>query len=52
MQAIPIGKPDTIPKKLWKKKKEHGKADARALIGAEIAEKQHCKLQTASNKML
>src|SRR5437764_1047237 len=47
MQTIPINKPDAIPKKLWKKKKEHDKADARALTGAEIAEKQHHELQAA-----
>ena len=42
-QAIPINKPDTNLKKQWKKKKEHGKADTRALTGAEIAEKLYYK---------
>src|SRR5436853_2501456 len=41
LQALPIGNPDPIPKKVLLKKKTHGKADARALTGAEIAEREH-----------
>jgi hypothetical protein len=41
LQALPISNPDPIPKKVFLKKKNHGKADARALTGAEIAEREH-----------
>jgi hypothetical protein len=41
LQALPISNPDPIPKKVFLKKKTYGKADARALTGAEIAEKEH-----------
>jgi hypothetical protein len=37
---LPIGNPDPIPK-VFQKKKTHGKADTRALTGAEIAEREH-----------
>jgi len=30
-----------VPKKIFLKKKTHGKADARALTGAEIAEREY-----------
>ena len=36
-RALPIGLPDPVPKKEWKKRKIHGKADARALTEAELA---------------
>jgi len=49
-QAIPIDKPDANPKRQWRKKKEHGKADARALTGAEIAEKLHYEQEAALNR--
>ena len=35
---LPIASPDEVPKKQWKKKKAHGKANARALTKAELAE--------------
>src|SRR5271155_2815914 len=36
-QALPIGQPDSVPKRQWVQKKKHGKADARALTTAEIS---------------
>src|SRR5262249_44469519 len=36
---IPIWQPDAIPKKTWRKKEAHGKATARALTSAELAER-------------
>ena len=41
LQELSISNPDPIPKKIFLKKKTHGKADARALTGAEIAEREH-----------
>ena len=40
LQAIPIGNPDPAPKRQYQKRKTHGKADARGLTGAEIAQKE------------
>ena len=40
LAQLPLDGPDPIPKKQWlRKKKEHDKADIRALTGAEIAER-------------
>jgi len=36
---LPIGIPDAIPKRTWKKKKTHGLADAAGLTAAVIAQK-------------
>ena len=36
-QALPIGQPDSVPKRQWVQKKKHGKADARALTTAELS---------------
>ena len=47
LQALPIGNPDPIPKKIFRKKKTHGKTDARALTGTEIAEKEHAAREAA-----
>jgi hypothetical protein len=44
LQDVPIGKPDAIPRKIWKE--GHGKADERALTGAEIAEQAHHERET------
>jgi hypothetical protein len=35
---ILIGVPDAVPKKTWRKKKTHGKANARRLTAVELAE--------------
>ena len=35
---MPIGKPDAILRKIWQKKKDYSKTNARALTDAEIAE--------------
>jgi hypothetical protein len=37
LAQLPIGMPDTIPKRAWRKKKTHGLADAAGLTSAEIA---------------
>jgi hypothetical protein len=37
LQAFPIGLPDAVPKRQFRKKKTHGQADARGLTGTEIA---------------
>ena len=37
--SLPIGQPDPIPKKTWRKKKAHGRGNARALTAAEVAER-------------
>src|SRR5881275_3210970 len=38
LAQIPIGVPDAVPKKAWRKKKSHGKGNARGLIAIESAE--------------
>jgi hypothetical protein len=37
LQALPIGLPDAVPVRKFRKKKTHGLADARGLTGTEIA---------------
>ena len=39
LSRIPIGMPDAVPKKTWRKKKDRGKADARGLTAAEASDK-------------
>jgi hypothetical protein len=39
MQSLPLGKPNPAPKRRYTKKKTHGKADARGLTGAELADR-------------
>ena len=39
LQALPINSPDAIPKRRVVQRKSHGKADARGLTGAELADK-------------
>ena len=38
LAQIPIGIPDAVPKKTWRKKTAHGKANARGLTAGELAE--------------
>jgi hypothetical protein len=38
LQALPIGNPDPAPKRRVVQRKSHGKANARGLTGAELAE--------------
>jgi hypothetical protein len=47
LQALPIGNPDPIPKKIFRKKKTHGKTDARALTGTEIVSREHAAREAA-----
>ena len=37
LAQIPIDIPDAVPKRIWRKKKPHSKANARALTTAELA---------------
>ena len=43
LALLPIGMADEIPKKVWKQKSSHGKANARALTGAELSEQAQKK---------
>ena len=47
-----IGKPDAIPKKIWQKKKDYGKANIRALTGAEIAKRIYYERETTYRKVI
>jgi hypothetical protein len=38
LAQIPIGVPDAVPKKVWRKKKTHGKSNARGLTALELVE--------------
>lgn len=38
LDRLPIGTPDAIPKKTWRKNKQHGRADAAGLTSAVIAQ--------------
>ena len=40
LQSLPIGQPDTIPKRIWAKAKTHGRANTRALTANELAERR------------
>jgi hypothetical protein len=50
MQALPIGKPDPQPRRQILQRKSHGKANARGLTGAEIAERQLNAREKAEKK--
>jgi hypothetical protein len=39
LASVPISQPDPVPKKTWRKKDVHGRANARALTAAEVAER-------------
>jgi hypothetical protein len=39
LSRIPIGMPDAVPKKTWRKKKDRGKANAPGLTAAEASDK-------------
>jgi hypothetical protein len=47
LQAFSIGNPDPLPKQQYRKKKDHGRADARALTGAEINERKQLAREAA-----
>ena len=51
LAALPIGQPDPIPKKSWRKKNTHGRANARALTAAEAADRD-LRAQDRQNKKL
>ena len=48
---MPIGMPDPILKKSWRRKNTHGKANARALTAAEVADR-HLRAQERQDKKL
>jgi hypothetical protein len=50
MQALPIGRPDPQARRQILQRKSHGKADARGLTGAEIAERQLNAREKAEKK--
>jgi len=39
-QALPIGQPNTIPRRRFIQKKTHGRADARALTALELPKRR------------
>jgi|SRR5436853_3761769 len=39
LSRIPIGIPNAVPKKTWRKKKDRGKTDTRGLTAAEASDK-------------
>jgi hypothetical protein len=39
LATLPIGQPDPIPERTWRKRDTHGRADRRALTAGEIAER-------------
>jgi hypothetical protein len=39
LAALPIGNPDPVPKRSWRRKNTHGMGDARVLTAAEVAER-------------
>jgi hypothetical protein len=47
LAQLPIGIPDAIPKKVWRKKKTNGPSDAAGLTSAEIAKRDLPAKETA-----
>jgi hypothetical protein len=53
LAQLVIGNPDPVPKKVWRKKKTHGPADAVGLTSAEIARRDLLakeKVERAANQ--
>jgi hypothetical protein len=50
LSLIPIGQPDAIPKKTWRKKKTHDKANARGLTAAQASDKDRLETERIANK--
>jgi hypothetical protein len=48
---VPIGLPDPVPKKGWRRKNTHGRANTRALTAAEVADR-HLRAQECQDKKL
>jgi hypothetical protein len=47
---IPISQPDAIPKKIWRKKETHGKANAPGLTAAQSSDKDKIGAEKTANK--
>jgi hypothetical protein len=50
LSLIPIGQPDAIPKKIWRKKKTHGKANAPGLTAAQSSDRDRLEAERITNK--
>src|SRR5277367_3808451 len=50
LSLIPIGQPDAIPKKIWRKKKTHGKANAPGLTAAQSSDRDRVEAEKVANK--
>ena len=49
LSLIPIGQPDAIPKKTWRKK-THGKANAPGLTAAQSSDRDRVEAEKIANK--
>jgi hypothetical protein len=50
LSLIPIGQPDAIPRKTWRKKTPHGKANAPGLTAAESSDRDRLEAERIANK--
>jgi hypothetical protein len=50
LSLIPIGQPDAIPKKIWRKKKTNDKANARGLTAAQSSDRDRVEAERVANK--
>jgi hypothetical protein len=50
LSLIPISQPDAIPKKSWRKKNTHDKANARGLTAAESSDRDRIEAERIANK--
>jgi len=50
LSLIPISQPDAIPKKIWRKKKTHGKANAPGLTAAQSSDRDRVEAERIANK--
>jgi hypothetical protein len=52
LAQLPIGIPDAIPKRMWRKKKTNGLANAVGLTSAEIAKRDLAKKEKAARAVI
>jgi hypothetical protein len=50
LSLIPISQPDAVPKKQWRKKKTHGKANAPGLTAAESSDRDRLQAERLADK--
>ena len=50
LSLIPINQPDAIPKKIWRKKKTHGKANTPGLTAAQSSDRDRVEAERIANK--